>query len=153
LPPPEAGAVDALTQATPGAGNVKEIAEKLGKELEAAGHTVRVIAAGECRDPRDIIQAKALVLGCPDYFGLPPWQMVRFFDETLYRLYHARVGLGDHVVTGFATTERCLGILEGVLGSTRGKAVKGAVITPRGTSEADREASVKQLAQRIAAGL
>lgn len=153
LPAPEAGAVDAVTQATPEAGNVKEVAEKLGKELEGAGHSVMIIAAEKCRDPRDIVQAKALVLGCPDYFGLPPWQMVRFFDETLYRLYRARVRLSDHVVTAFATTERCRGILEGVLKSTGGKAVEGAVINPRNMSAADRDASVKQLAARIAAGL
>lgn len=153
LPPPEAGAVDAVTQSTPEAGNVKEIAEKLGKELEAAGHSVLVITAQECRDPRHIMQAKAVVLGCPDYFGLPPWEMVRFFDETLYRLFRARVRLSDSVVTGFATTERCLGVLQGVLKTTRGKAVEGAVISARRTSPEDRDASVKQLAERIAAGL
>lgn len=64
LPPLEAGAVDAVTQSTPAEGNVKEIAQKLGKELEAAGHSVLVIAAEDCRDPRQIVQAKALVLGC-----------------------------------------------------------------------------------------
>jgi flavodoxin len=153
IPAPEAGAVDAVTQATPEAGNVKEIAEKLGKELEAAGHSATVIAAEQCRDPQVIMHAKALILGCPDYFGLPPWQMVRFFDETLYRLYRGRVRLSGHVVTAFATTERCRGILEGVLKGTGGKAVEGAVIAPRGTSAADRDASVKQLAARIVAGL
>ncbi len=153
LPPLEAGAVDAVTQSTPAEGNVKEIAQKLGKELEAAGHSVLVIAAEDCRDPRQIVQAKALVLGCPDYFGLPPWQMVRFFDETLYRIYRARVRLSDHVVTAFATTKGCLGILQGVLRSTRGKAVDGAIIPARRTTAADREASVKELAGRIAAGL
>jgi len=153
LPSPEAGSVDAVTQATPEAGNIKEMVDKLGKELEAAGRTVLVISAEQCRDPRHITQAKALVLACPDYFGLPPWQMVRFLDETLYRVYRARTPLGDHVVTAFATTQRCLGILEGVLKSTRGKAVEGEVITPRGTSAGDRDASVKRLAKRITAGL
>jgi len=153
LPGLDEGAVDAVTQATPEVGNIKETAEKLGKELEAAGHSVLVIAAEECRDPRLIIGAKALVLGCPDYFGLPPWQMVRFFDETLYRLYRARVQLSDHVVTAFATTDRCRAILQRVLESTRGKAVDGAVVSARRTTEADREAAVKQLAERIAAGL
>lgn len=153
VPAPEVGAVDAVTQATPEAGNVKEIAEKLGKELEAAGHSVTVIAAEKCRDPREIIQAKALVLGCPDYLGLPPWQMVRFCDETLYRIYRTQDRLSGHVVTAFSTTERCLGILENSLRATRGKPVQGAVITPRNTSAADRDASVKQLAGRIVAGL
>ena len=153
LPAPEAGAVDAVTQATPAEGNIKEIAGKLGKELEAAGHSVLVIAAEECRDPRLIIRAKGLVLGCPEYFGLPPWQMVRFFDETLYRIYRSRTRLGDHVVTAFSTGGRCLNVLNGVLRSTQGKAVEGAVISARGTSAADREALVKQLAERIAAGL
>lgn len=153
LPGPDEGAVDAVTQATPAAGNVKEIAEKLAKELEAAGHSVLVIAAEECRDPRVIIGAKALVLGCPDYFGLPPWQMVRFFDETLYRIRRARVQLTDHVVTAFATTERCRDILQRVVGTTQGKAVDGEVISARRTTEADRDAAVKRLAERIAAGL
>jgi len=153
LPGPEAGPVDAVTQATAGAGNIKQAAEKLGKELEAKGLSVVLIPAEKCRDPRVVMRAKALVLGCPDYFGLPPWQMVRFFDETLYRIFRARVRLTDHVVTGFATTERCLGVLQGVLRSTRGKAVDGAVITPRRMSEEDRDAAVRQLAERIAAGL
>ncbi len=155
IPAPDVGAVDAITQSTPEVGNIKEIAGKLGKELEAAGHSVLVIAAEDCRDPRHIIQAKAVVLGSPSYFGLPPWQMVRFIDETLYRLYRARprIRLNERVVTAFATTEGCLGILEGVLGSPDGKAVKGAVISARRTTAADREASVKQLAERIAAGL
>jgi len=153
LPAPEAGSVDAVTQATAEAGNIKEIAEKLGKELEAKGLSVLLIPAEKCRDPRVVMRARALVLGCPDYFGLPPWQMVRFFDETLYRIFRARVRLTDHVVTGFATTEHCLGVLQGVLRSTRGKAVDGAIITPRRTSEEDRDAAVRQLAERIAAGL
>ncbi len=153
LPAVEAGSVDAVTQATAEAGNIKEIAEKLGKELEAKGLSVLLIPADKCRDPRVIMGAKALVLGCPDYFGLPPWQMVRFFDETLYRIFRAQVRLDGHVVTAFATTDRCLGVLQGVLGTTRGKAVAGAVITPRGTSAEDRDALVKQLAERIAGGL
>lgn len=155
MPAPDAGAVDAVTQSTPKIGNIQEAAEKLGKELEAAGHSVLVITAEDCRDPRHIIQAKAVVLGCPDYFSLPPWQMVRFFDETLYRLYRARprIRLNERVVTAFATTDRCLAILERILGSPGGKAVEGAVISARGTSAADREASIKQLAERIAAGL
>jgi flavodoxin len=153
LPPPDAGAVDVITQATPETGGIKEIAEKLAKELEAAGHSALVISAEECRDPRVIMRAKALVVASPEYFGLPTWQMVRFFDETLYRLYRARVQLSNHVVAAFATGERTLGILEGVLKSTRGKAVQGAVISARGTSAADIDASVKQLAERIAAGL
>jgi hypothetical protein len=37
--------------------------------------------------------------------------------------------------------------------STRGKAVDGAVITPRGTSEEERQATIKQLAERIAGAL
>jgi len=93
------------------------------------------------------------VLGCPDYFGLPPWQMVRFFDETLYRLYRGRVWLTDRVVTAFATTDRCLGILQGVLRSIRGKAVDGAVISPRRTSAQHRDEAVKALARRIVDGL
>jgi len=153
VPAPEKGRVDAVTQATAEAGNVKEIAEKLGKQFEAAGRSVLVIAAEDCRDPRLLMNAKAVVLGCPDYFGLPPWQMVRFFDETVYRLFSARVQLGDHVVTAFATTDRCLAILQGVLRSTGGKAVEGAVITPRRTSPEDREALVKQLAERITAAM
>jgi len=153
VPAAEAGAVDAVTQATPEAGNVKEIAEKLAKELEAAGHSATVIAAEKCRDPREIIQAKALVLGCPDYLGLPPWEMVRFCDETLYRIYRTQDKLNGHVVTAFATTERCRTILENTLKSTGGKAVEGAVISARHTTPADRDASVKQLAARIVAGL
>jgi len=153
LPLPEAGAVDAVTQSTPEAWNVKEIAERLAKELEAAGHSVLVISAEECRDPRHVTQAKALVLGCPEYFGLPPWQMVRFFDETLYRIWRAKIRLSNHVVSAFCTNQRCLGVLEDVLRSTQGKAAKGAVISARGTSEAEREASVKQLGERIAAAL
>ncbi len=153
LPPVEAGPVDAVTQSTPEAGNVKEVAEKLGKELEAAGYSVLVIAAEECRDPRQVMQAKALVLGSPEYFGLPPWQMVRFFDETLYRLYRARVRLTDHVVAAFSTNERCLDVLESVLKSTQGKAVEGAVIGGRRASAADREGSIKRLAERIAGEL
>lgn len=153
LPGPEAGAVDTVTQSTPEAGNIKEISEKLAAELKAAGHSVLVIAAEDCRDPRHILQAKALVLASPDYFGLPAWQMVRFADETLYRIYRARIRLTDHVVTAFATTQRCLDILEGVLRSTRGKAVEGAVISARRTSEEERAAAVKALAERIAASL
>jgi hypothetical protein len=153
VPSPEVGPVDAVTQATAEAGNIKETAEKLGKELETAGHSVLLVSAEECRDPRVLVNSKALVLACPDYFGLPPWQMVRFFDETLYRLYAARVRLDGHVVTAFATTDRILSTLEGVLGSTGGKAVKGAVIASRHTSAADRDALVKQLAERIAAAL
>jgi len=153
LPAPEAGPVDAVTQATAEAGNIKQIAEKLGKELEAKGLSVLVIPAEKCRDPRVIMRSRALVLGCPAYFSLPPWQMVRFFDETLYRIYRARVQLTDHVVTAFATTESCLDVLQNVLRSTRGNAVDGAVITPRRTSEEERDARVKELADRIAAGL
>lgn len=154
LPGPEAGAVDTVTQSTPGVGNIKEVAGKLAKELEAAGHSVLVIAAEDCRDPRVIVNAKALVLGCPDYFGLPPWQMVRFADETLYRLFRARIRLTEHVVTSFATTGRVLEILQRVVGSTRGKAVDGAVISARrNTSPEERDAAVKQLAERIVAGL
>jgi hypothetical protein len=153
LPGPEAGAVDAVTQATAGSGNIRQTAEALGKELEAAGRSVTILSAEDCRDPRFIIRAKALVLGCPDYFGLPPWQMVRFIDETLFRLYRARVSLNDHVVTSFATTARCQGVLRGIVQSTRGKAVDGAVVTPRGTSEADRQATVKELAERISDAL
>ncbi len=153
VPGLEAGAVDTITQSTPEAGNIKEISESLAKELEAAGHSVLVIAAEDCRDPRHILQAKALVLASPDYFGLPAWQMVRFVDETMYRIYRARIRLSDHVVTAFATTQGCLDILEGVLRSTRGKAVEGAVISARRTSEEERAAAVKALAERIAAGL
>jgi flavorubredoxin len=142
-----------VTQATAEAGNIQQTAEALGKELEAAGHSVVILTADECRDPRYITQARALVLGCPDYFGLPPWQMVRFIDETLYRLYRARVRLNEHVVTSFATTPRCQAVLRGILQSTRGKTVDGAVITPRGTTEADREAAIKELAKRISDGL
>ena len=153
LPGPEAGAVDTVTQSTPEAGNIKEISEKLAGELKAAGRSVLVIAAEDCRDPRPILQAKALVLASPDYFGLPAWQMVRFADETLYRIFRARIRLTDHVVTAFATTQRCLDILEGILGSTRGKAVEGAVISARRTSPEERDAAVKALAERIVAGL
>jgi len=153
LPRPEAGAVDAVTQATATSGNVRQTAERLGKELEAGGRSVLVIAAEDCRDPRHIMHAKAVVLGAPDYFGLPPWQMVRFFDETLYRLYVARVRLDGRVVAAFATTDHCRAVLDGVLGSTGGKAVEGAAITPCHTSEADREAAVKKLAERILSGL
>ena len=145
--------MDTVTQSTPEAGNIKEISESLAKELKAAGHSVLVIAAEDCRDPRNILQAKALVLASPDYFGLPAWQMVRFVDETMYRIYRARIRLSDHVVTAFATTQGCLDILEGVLRSTRGKAVEGAVISARRTSEEERAAAVKALAERIAAGL
>jgi hypothetical protein len=153
VPVPDAGPVDGYTQATPAAGNIRQTAEALGKELEAAGLNVVVVAAEKCLDPRQITQARALVLGAPDYYGLPPWQMVRFFDETLYRLYAARVRLEDHVVTAFATTDRCLGVIQGVLRSTRGKAVEGAVITPRRTTAEDREAAVKELAARITEAL
>ena len=125
-------------------------------QLEAgAARTVIMPTIGRWkhRDVHDELHAKALVLASPDYFGLPAWQMVRFADETLYRIYRARIRLSDHVVTAFATTQRCLGVLEGVLRSTRGKAVEGAVISARGTSAEDRDASVKALAERIAAGL
>ena len=153
LPGLEAGAVDTVTQSTPGVGNIKEVAGKLAKELEAAGRTVLVVAAEDCRDPRVIVNAKALVLGSPDYFGLPAWQMVRFADETLYRIRGARIRLTEHVVTSFATTDRVLEILQRLGGSTRGKAVDGAVIAARGTSPEERDAAVKQLAERIVAGL
>jgi hypothetical protein len=153
LPAPDEGAVDAVTQATARSGNIQQMSEALGRELEAAGRSVVILKAEDCRDPRYVTQSKALVLACPSYFSLPPWQMIRFVDETLYRLYRARVQLDDHVVTAFATTEPCLNVLTDILRSTRGKTVEGAVITPRRTSEEDREAAVKALAERISDAL
>jgi hypothetical protein len=153
LPTPDDGAVDAITHATAEAGNIGDVAEKLGKELEAAGLTVLVITADDCRDPRTVMRAKAVVLASPDYFGMPAWQMVRFVDDTLYRIWRARVDTDVAVSTAFATTDRCLRILQGAVRSTKGKPVDGAVITGRGMPEEARAAAIKQLAERIVAGL
>ena len=151
-PAPEVGPVDTVTQATPEVGNTKEIAEKLAEELKAAGFSVMVTPAEECRDPRLILQAKALVLGSPEYFGIPPWQMVRFVDEVLYRFYRTPARLSGKVVTAFASGEHCLNTLEGILRGMRGEAVPGAVVGARGPA-AERETAVKELAQRIGAAL
>ena len=153
VPGVDAGAVDVITQSTPATGNIKEVAEKLAKELEAKGHSTLVVAAQDCRDPKTILNAKALVLGCPEYFGLPPWQMVKFVDETLYRIFQSDAKLSGKAVAAYATTEPVLTTLNNVLGSVRGKAVEGAVIRARRTSAEDRDAAIKGLAERIAAAL
>jgi flavodoxin len=153
LPGLEAGAVDAVTQATPENGNIEEVAGLLAKELQAAGLTTLVIAADECRDPRTIVQAKAMVLGCPTYFSLPPWQMMRFLDDTLYRIRQARVRLNGHVATSFSTTDACVNVLQRMAGVVGGTVVDGAVISARRTSPEQRTAAIKELAGRIVAGL
>ncbi len=153
LPPPDAGPVDAVTQATPETGNIQQTADALGKALQAAGHTVKVVSVEKFRDPREILSAKALVLASPDYFGLPPWQMVRFCDEILYRFYQSQVKTPNLVVTAFATTDRVRATLEGAVKATGGKAVEGAVVTSRHGTDADREKAVKDLAGRIAAAM
>jgi flavodoxin len=154
VPGVEAGAVDVITQSTPPAGNIKEVGEKLAKELEAKGHSALVISVQDCRDPKPIVNAKALVLGCPDYLGLPPWQMVKFVDETLYRIFRTDAKLSGKAVAAYATTDRMLTTLNGALKSVQGKAVEGAVIRggSRGSAE-QRDAAIKALAERIAAAL
>lgn len=153
LPGVEAGPADVVTQATPATGNIKEVAEKLAKELEAKGHSTLVIAVQDCRDPKPIMNAKALVLGSPDYLGLPPWQMVKFLDETYFRIFRSEAKLTGKVVAAYATTDRIQKTLADMLGGrVGGKAVDGAVIGRR-TSAEDREAAIKGLAERIAAAL
>jgi hypothetical protein len=153
LPAPDAGAVDAVTHATDPAGNVRQMAEALGKELEATGRTVLIITADGCRDPRTIMRAKAVVLASPDYFGMPVWQMVRFIDDTLYRIWRARAKTDVLVATSIATTDRVLGILQQAVRASGGQPVDGAVIRASRTSEEERATMVKQLAERLVAGL
>jgi len=148
-PPVEEGPVDAITHATPRSGNVREVAEKLGKVLEASGRSVLVIPADECRDPRHFTHAKAVVVGCPSYFGLPPWQMIRVFQEPLYRVYRTPGGMGARVLTAFSTTQGCLDVLTRLLKATEGTVVEGAVITPRRATAARRDALIRELAGRV----
>jgi flavodoxin len=152
LPGVDAGAVDVVTQATAAAGNIKEVAEKLAKELEAKGHSTLVISVQDCKDPKPIMNAKALVLGSPDYLGMPPWQMVKFLDETYYRIFRSEAKLTGKAVAAYATTDRIQKTLADMMGRVGGKAVEGAVIGRRGSAE-ERDAAIKALAERIVAAL
>jgi flavodoxin len=152
LPGVDAGAVDVVAQATPATGNIKEVAQQLAKELEAKGHSALVISVQDCKDPKPIMNAKALVLGSPDYLGMPPWQMVKFLDETYYRIFRSEAKLTGKAVAAYATTDRIQKTLADMMGRVGGKAVEGAVIGRRASAE-ERDAAIKALAERIVAAL
>ena len=79
--------VDAVTCPTPVARNCKSVAEKVAEALKAKGLDVRVVAAEEVKDRRDLVAPRVVVLASPTYFGNVSWRMHKVIDERLWPIF------------------------------------------------------------------
>ena len=106
VPSVEAGPLDAVTMPTPKENNVAQLAQGIASKLREAGLTVRCVPVEQAKDPRAVLRAKVLLVGTPSYFGYPSWQVLRFVDEVLFRIYLAGGGrLSGKWVGTFSTAD------------------------------------------------
>ncbi|HVX66367.1 MAG TPA: hypothetical protein VHA11_07190 [Bryobacteraceae bacterium] len=97
---------DAVAGASAAVVNCRTVAERLGAELEARKLRVRLAAAADIHDRRELLAAPLLVLGSPVRFSNVSWEMKRLFDEHLYRIRAtAPPELAKHRIAGFAVGE------------------------------------------------
>ena len=105
-PKPEVGPLDTITQATPPKNNTKQIAKNIAAKLRQSQLKVTCMPVERVKDPRMVLRAKVLLVGSPSQFSLPCWQVVRFIDEVLYRIYLGKRGrLSGKAVGVFSTAD------------------------------------------------
>ena len=155
LPKPDAGPVDIITQATPPKNNTKQIAEKIAAKLKQRQLKVTCVPVEKVKDPRIVLQAKVLLVGSPSYFSLPCWQVIRFIDEVLYRIYLAGgKRLSGKAVGVFSTADlksyarACTRYLTIGLSQLRGDRLP-SVAVGTGTSEQEVNQAIDKLVEEI----
>jgi hypothetical protein len=100
------GEADAASGATPKAWNCRLAAETIGFAFHAKGYSVHVAHADSVRSADELLDRGIVVFGMPARFWNVPWDMKRFIDVFLGRVYvSSKTEIQKIVFGGFAMAE------------------------------------------------
>lgn len=81
--------IDGITGTTPLEYNCKRIAMNMVSELREKKIDAVLVHASEIRDYKQILQAKAIVIGSPSRFWNTSWEVKKLFDDVFEKIYVA----------------------------------------------------------------
>jgi hypothetical protein len=87
--------VDDLTTPTPVKINCATIAKRLNYLLVEKGLNSRIIKVSDINHWKEILEAKAVILGSPTYFWNMSWEMKKLMDEKFGQIYIYRKEKSD----------------------------------------------------------
>jgi len=101
-----AAEADAVSSATPKSWNCRIAAEKIGEAFRGMGYPVRVAPVDSIRDCREIVGCGIVVFGMPARFWNVGWEMKRFIDVHIGKIYiAAKPEFRKCAIGGFAMAE------------------------------------------------
>jgi hypothetical protein len=101
-----AGEADAVASATPKSWNCRIAAERIGEAFRGTGRLVRVAPVDSILNYREILRYRVVIFGMPARFWNVGWEMKRFIDAHIGKIYiAAQPEFRKCVIGGFAMAE------------------------------------------------